>query len=64
MFISQDQTKAFWAECEHFTNPAFQNTLQNIDIVTAITSSGLKRIRAPLWVRGQDAFLVIRRSQD
>ena len=32
--------------------------------VTANTRGGFMRNSAPLWARGQDAFLVIRRSRD
>ena len=34
------------------------------DIVTSNTIPGFTRISTPLWARGQDAFLVICRSQD
>ena len=37
---------------------------QKLDSVTANTRGGFTRNSAPLWARGQDAFLVIRRSPD
>ena len=36
----------------------------NTELVTANTRGGFMRNSAPLWARGQDAFLVIRRSPD
>ena len=36
----------------------------NAECVTANTNGGFTRNSAPFWARGQDAFLVIRRSRD